>query len=98
MRLLSPLLSNAPAALSDREQLCSTGESVMTCGYTAVRMQNWPKNETAGITNCTPTVTKRTSAQVRAGGQGRGRTADLPLFSRIYRSRPLQDRPPDLAR
>jgi hypothetical protein len=31
-------------------------------------------------------------------GQRRDRTAALPLFSRIYRSRPFQDRPPDLAR
>ena len=40
----------------------------------------WPRNETKSLMSCTLTITKRTLAQVRCGGQGHGRTADLPLF------------------
>jgi hypothetical protein len=37
-------------------------------------------------------------ALLRRSGQGRGRTADLPLFRRLCRSRPVHHRPPERPR
>src|SRR5215471_16656672 len=39
----------------------------------------------------TLTISNRASAQVRSGGQGRGRTADLPLFRRTLVPTELPD-------
>jgi hypothetical protein len=63
---------------------CRRTGGPVTCGF-ARRVRSsacdiWPKNETASITSCTLAITKRTLAQVRSGGQGQDRTADLPLF------------------
>jgi hypothetical protein len=59
------------------------------------RHDRWPKNETTVITDCTRIITKRTFTQVRTGGQGQDRTADLPLFRRICGSRSVHHGPVD---
>src|SRR5262249_39941245 len=96
-------------AVTRRPAPASRGKQRLTRRGRAVRVQQWtaiagPRGSQTGTKGQRPRKAKtgvaagqRANSLIRSSGQGRGRTADLPLFRRLGWSRRVHHRTPDQA-